>query len=583
MVSVSHQTKDALRSWDPPTLASNNEGDKFHGICAADPQESEISSLFKTTPSTFSGKPSIWSEWSSNYTMSDLPGPGRILGNLYSSAGAALERSVARGIAWLAQRREATKRAEAWVRASEREVLAERVVFVNVIDDHLDKEVKEDWRWDESEIVACWDDEKGEWEFRESQVRENASVEAEISNKNTTLGMNWNHTEKKDDAQSGRTAYKLLEDDVFLATAFRSWKTEADSCSKDAGKPYSKLNDTDEINTRVVEDADEKLTSLWRAMSRSNSSAENERICEALLEYAGSPTPEIQVKAFNIITRCVISYPPLLRVFKSCAISGSLDDDQQLIDSVLSTWTFAEVDYDAAWRYQHRLVLVCLQSPVLAEFFAHFRIAEYWNSEHALSEFEGLLLRCRHVSELDIAVQVIARYWNGAGLYSILDDGKYQGPSIALVKLSAGIRSHFEAAANLGSPVSFAPYDIYFDRLVEHFISGMWDALSLPRCRLYDEAEMNDVEDMHRRISLSSVCTNLHAIFCMARSVTGKTLSPDSFLRYQQHSWKDECLEQAYRIREGEWRMSSTILQKLMNLEDTHGEEVLKAFPPTRR
>lgn len=34
------------------------------------------------------------STWSTNYTMSNLPGPGRILGNLYSTAGRSLERGL---------------------------------------------------------------------------------------------------------------------------------------------------------------------------------------------------------------------------------------------------------------------------------------------------------------------------------------------------------------------------------------------------------------------------------------------------------------------------------------------------------
>lgn len=39
---------------------------------------------------------SYTSEWSSNYTMSNLPGPGRILGNLLSLAGSSLERNLGR-------------------------------------------------------------------------------------------------------------------------------------------------------------------------------------------------------------------------------------------------------------------------------------------------------------------------------------------------------------------------------------------------------------------------------------------------------------------------------------------------------
>lgn len=37
---------------------------------------------------------SYYSTWSSNYTMSNLEGTGRIIGNLYSKAGAALERRL---------------------------------------------------------------------------------------------------------------------------------------------------------------------------------------------------------------------------------------------------------------------------------------------------------------------------------------------------------------------------------------------------------------------------------------------------------------------------------------------------------
>lgn len=39
---------------------------------------------------------SIYSSWSSNYTMSNLPGPGRLLGNVFSKAGLSLERHLGR-------------------------------------------------------------------------------------------------------------------------------------------------------------------------------------------------------------------------------------------------------------------------------------------------------------------------------------------------------------------------------------------------------------------------------------------------------------------------------------------------------
>ncbi|KLO10294.1 hypothetical protein SCHPADRAFT_525645 [Schizopora paradoxa] len=39
---------------------------------------------------------SYFSTWSTNYTMSNLPGPGRILGNLFSAAGSTLERNFGR-------------------------------------------------------------------------------------------------------------------------------------------------------------------------------------------------------------------------------------------------------------------------------------------------------------------------------------------------------------------------------------------------------------------------------------------------------------------------------------------------------
>lgn len=39
---------------------------------------------------------SYYSEWSTNYTTSNLPGPGRNLGNFYSWLGASLERRLAK-------------------------------------------------------------------------------------------------------------------------------------------------------------------------------------------------------------------------------------------------------------------------------------------------------------------------------------------------------------------------------------------------------------------------------------------------------------------------------------------------------
>ncbi|KLO05794.1 hypothetical protein SCHPADRAFT_712388 [Schizopora paradoxa] len=47
---------------------------------------------------------SYFSTWSTNYTMSNLPGPGRLLGNLYSKAGVSLEKRLASLVSRAARR-----------------------------------------------------------------------------------------------------------------------------------------------------------------------------------------------------------------------------------------------------------------------------------------------------------------------------------------------------------------------------------------------------------------------------------------------------------------------------------------------
>jgi len=59
-----------------------------------DPTHPASSSLVGFLQDDASTIDSYFSTWSSNYTMPDLPGPGRLLGNLMSSAGSSLERCL---------------------------------------------------------------------------------------------------------------------------------------------------------------------------------------------------------------------------------------------------------------------------------------------------------------------------------------------------------------------------------------------------------------------------------------------------------------------------------------------------------
>ncbi len=59
------------------------------------PSSSLLDAIFyEQDDSTSINTYSYYSTRSSNYTMSNLPGPGRLLGNLYSSAGSFLERRL---------------------------------------------------------------------------------------------------------------------------------------------------------------------------------------------------------------------------------------------------------------------------------------------------------------------------------------------------------------------------------------------------------------------------------------------------------------------------------------------------------
>lgn len=208
--------------------------------------------------------PSIWSEWSSNYTMSDLPGPGRILGNLYSTAGAALERAIAR----LTQRKQAKKRAEEWVAASSRRVVVERVARVVVPPESTAREeVVETW----------WDDAKREWEFREKRDRE--GVVRETGKDDTTS--NWK--EEEETFRDDRKSYLDAEEEV----SWRSSDEDSTGFVRELRVQKTERAATQDANsTRLVEEAEEVLTSQWQKVSRSNSPLENARICEVLFEYA---------------------------------------------------------------------------------------------------------------------------------------------------------------------------------------------------------------------------------------------------------------------------------------------------------
>lgn len=76
------------------TSAAKSNGVDYHDNSKLLPEVWSWPDNFLRDNSTIVSQYSYSSTWSSNYTMSNLPGPGRLLGKLFSSAGAILERFI---------------------------------------------------------------------------------------------------------------------------------------------------------------------------------------------------------------------------------------------------------------------------------------------------------------------------------------------------------------------------------------------------------------------------------------------------------------------------------------------------------
>lgn len=79
---------------NPPTPPSQSEQDAAFDDATRNRRPLRPSSFKHDDHDNPSIIYSYFSTWSTNYTMSNLPGPGRILGNLFSKAGSSLERGL---------------------------------------------------------------------------------------------------------------------------------------------------------------------------------------------------------------------------------------------------------------------------------------------------------------------------------------------------------------------------------------------------------------------------------------------------------------------------------------------------------
>ncbi|KLO09389.1 hypothetical protein SCHPADRAFT_567603 [Schizopora paradoxa] len=145
----------------------------------------------------------------------------------------------------------------------------------------------------------------------------------------------------------------------------------------------------------------------------------NKDDCKSLLIYAGSSMPAIQFMAFETIVHRLAINPTILDKFQeSFGVAVP-------IDSIVTSWKQGNMFYNESWVQMHNLVLRCFtrhhESNSVLGAYAQLYQYKTSNRDFDFSDFEQILLRCKDNTDISLAVEFMARSWNGKGLRSYVE------------------------------------------------------------------------------------------------------------------------------------------------------------------
>jgi len=287
----------------------------------------------------------------------------------------------------------------------------------------------------------------------------------------------------------------------------------------------------------------------------------SEEICELLLHYARSDNPTIQFMAFQQIVGYVSNSPGRRLIFEAC-----FQRRKEPIEAATFSWKRPGVEYSAGWLHMYNLATLCLltQANPVMDALAQLALVRNPHIPYlGFAQFEDVLLCCKNVSDDSLALRFLARSWNGRGFDAYVEAHGYND---LVLRLTGSIHTPYEVVSSDTSSFGEGSSAESFTSMVTmDFTNAMWaslGALGPARC---DEISRDGAQML--------VWAEFFKLYCILRSRVGLLLSPGA-VKLRSGTWTEECR----RALPGPEH--DVVRERLLELEQIHGDTVRQRFPP---
>ncbi|KLO12555.1 hypothetical protein SCHPADRAFT_929149 [Schizopora paradoxa] len=176
---------------------------------------------------------------------------------------------------------------------------------------------------------------------------------------------------------------------------------------------------------------------------------ESEEICEMMLDYARSENPSIQFMAFEQIVNHILysRHPERRYIFESC-----FRKRKELAEVVTFSWKRPGVEYSEGWLHVYKLASLCLltdSNPVMDAISTLAQKRDPHGLHAEFSEFREILSSCRHLADDALALGFMNSNWEGEGFTEYVRSYGYDN---LILRLTITVRTPYEFALSDCSP-----------------------------------------------------------------------------------------------------------------------------------
>jgi len=176
------------------------------------------------------------------------------------------------------------------------------------------------------------------------------------------------------------------------------------------------------------------------------------------------------------------------------------------------------------------------------------------------SHFEELSSQCRDILDTILVIEAAGWVWNGRGLDTYVKRNGFSDPNLLKIPVASIINYEvISHSTRIDHNVLYRPYSWF----MEYFILGMWGSI-----RSFDPGELEKLSEDDSQLVLWA---GIFKLCCISWSRVGRGLH---FSLSELKTWEEICHEKLPGPEHAKFR------DRLLRLEDIHGDAIRKRFPP---